>query len=49
MERENALDAFADASAYGAVTDLTSRGMSSAYAQAVTANAAISSTSSIVV
>jgi uncharacterized protein (DUF1501 family) len=46
--RQAALDAFADASAHGVVTDLTSRGMSSAYAQAVMANTVISATTSTV-
>ena len=46
--RQAALDTFSDASAFGAVTDLTSRGMSSAYAQAVTANTVIAATSSTV-
>jgi uncharacterized protein (DUF1501 family) len=46
--RQAALDTFADATAFGAVTDLTSRGMSSAYAQAVAANTVISTTSSTV-
>lgn len=46
--RQAALDTFADASAFGAVTDLTSRGMSSSYAQAATANTIVSATSSTV-
>jgi uncharacterized protein (DUF1501 family) len=46
--RQAALDTFSDASAFGAVTDLTSRGMSSAYAQAVAANTVIAATTSIV-
>jgi uncharacterized protein (DUF1501 family) len=46
--RQAALDTFSDAAAYGATTDLTSRGMSSSYAQVVAANAIISSTSSVV-
>jgi uncharacterized protein (DUF1501 family) len=46
--RQAALDVFADASSYGAVTDLTGKGMSSAYAQAVQANSIISSTASTV-
>jgi uncharacterized protein (DUF1501 family) len=46
--RQAALDTFSDASAFGAVTDLTSQGMSSAYAQAVAANTVISGTTSIV-
>ncbi|MBO9557430.1 MAG: DUF1501 domain-containing protein [Caulobacter sp.] len=46
--RQAALDTFADASAFGAVTDLTSRGMSSAYAQARTADTIISAASSTV-
>ncbi len=46
--RQAALDTFSDASAFGAVTDLTSRGMSSAYAQAVTANTVIAAASSMV-
>ncbi len=46
--RQAALDVFADASSYGAITDLTSKGMSSAYAQAVAANTIISSTTSAV-
>jgi uncharacterized protein (DUF1501 family) len=46
--RQAALDVFADASSYGAVTDLTGKGMSSAYAQAVQANSIISSTTSAV-
>jgi uncharacterized protein (DUF1501 family) len=44
--REAAIDVFADASSYGAITDLTGEGMSSAYAQAVAANTIISSTAS---
>jgi uncharacterized protein (DUF1501 family) len=44
--RQAALTAFADGSAFGAVTDLTGQGVSSAYAQAVTANAIITSTTS---
>jgi uncharacterized protein (DUF1501 family) len=46
--RQAALDVFADASSYGAVTDLTGKGMSSAYAQAVQANSIISATTSAV-
>jgi uncharacterized protein (DUF1501 family) len=46
--RQAALDTFSDASAFGAVTDLSSRGMSSAYAQADAANAIISATTSTV-
>jgi len=46
--RQAALDVFADASSYGAVTDLTSKGMSSAYAQAVAANTIVSATTSAV-
>lgn len=46
--RQAALDVFADASSYGAITDLTGKGMSSAYAQAVAANTIISSTTSAV-
>jgi uncharacterized protein (DUF1501 family) len=46
--RQAALDVFADASSYGAVTDLTGKGMSSAYAQAVAANTIISATTSAV-
>lgn len=44
--RQLALDTFSDASSYGAVTDLTGKGMSSAYAQAVAANAVVSATTS---
>jgi len=46
--RQLALDTFADASAFGQVTDLTGKGMSSAYAQAVAANTVISATTSVV-
>jgi len=46
--RQLALDTFADASSFGQVTDLTGKGMSSAYAQAVAANAVISATTSMV-
>lgn len=46
--RQASIDVFADGSSYGAVTDLTSKGMSSAYAQAVAANAIITSTSTTV-
>ena len=46
--RQAALDVFADASSYGAITDLTGKGMSSAYAQAVAANTIISGTTSAV-
>jgi uncharacterized protein (DUF1501 family) len=46
--RQAALDVFADASSYGTLTDLTSKGMSSAYAQAVAANTIISATTSAV-
>jgi uncharacterized protein (DUF1501 family) len=46
--RQLALDTFADASSFGQVTDLTGKGMSSAYAQAVAANAVISATTSVV-
>ena len=48
MARQAALDTFSDASSFGAVTDLTSRGMSSAYAQAVAANTVIAAASSVV-
>lgn len=48
VARQAALNTFSDASAFGAVTDLTGRGMSSAYAQAATANAVVTSTSSTV-
>jgi uncharacterized protein (DUF1501 family) len=48
IARQQALNAFSDASAFGAVTDFTGRGMSSAYAQAATANAIITSTTSMV-
>ncbi|MFT4252011.1 MAG: DUF1501 domain-containing protein [Caulobacter sp.] len=48
LARQAALNTFSDASAFGAVTDLTGRGMSSAYAQAATANAIITSTTSVV-
>lgn len=44
--RQVALDIFADAASYGAVTDLTGRSMSSAYAQAVTANTIVTSATS---
>lgn len=46
--RQAAFDVFADASSYGAITDLTGKGMSSAYAQAVQANTIVSSTTSAV-
>ena len=46
--RQDALNVFADASSYGAITDLTGKGMSSAYAQAVQANSIISATTSTV-
>ncbi len=46
--RQAALDVFADASSYGAVTDLTGKGMSSAYAQAVQANSVVTATTSAV-
>jgi uncharacterized protein (DUF1501 family) len=46
--RQAAIDVFADTSSYGAVTDLTSKSISSAYAQAVTANAILGSTTSAV-
>ena len=46
--RQAALDVFADASSFGAVTDLTGKGMSSAYAQAVQANTIVSATTSVV-
>lgn len=46
--RQAALDVFADASSYGAITDLTGRGMSSAYAQAVQANSIVTATTSAV-
>lgn len=48
VARQQALNTFSDASAFGAVTDFTGRGMSSAYAQAATANAIITSTTSTV-
>lgn len=46
--RQAALQVFADASSYGAITDLTGKGMSTAYAQAVQANSIITSTTSAV-
>ena len=46
--RQASMDTFADTSSYGAVTDLTGKGMSSAYAQASEANIIISSTNSTV-
>ncbi|WP_184718759.1 DUF1501 domain-containing protein [Caulobacter sp.] len=46
--RQAALSVFADASSYGAITDLTGKGMSTAYAQAVQANSVITSTASAV-
>ncbi len=46
--RQTALDAFADASSYGAITELTGKGKSSAYAQAAAANSVITSTASVV-
>jgi len=46
--RQAALEVFADASSYGAITDLTGKGMSNAYAQAVAANGVITSTTSVV-
>lgn len=46
--RQAALDVFASGSSYGAVTDLTGKGMSSAYAQAVAANTVVSATTSAV-
>ncbi|PVM91959.1 DUF1501 domain-containing protein [Caulobacter endophyticus] len=48
VARQSALNAFSDASAFGAVTDFTGRGMSSAYAQAATANTIVSATTSTV-
>ncbi|PVM83333.1 hypothetical protein DDF62_25145 [Caulobacter radicis] len=48
IARQQALNTFSDASAFGAVTDFTGRGMSSAYAQAATANTIITSTTSTV-
>ncbi|MBI1682308.1 DUF1501 domain-containing protein [Caulobacter hibisci] len=48
IARQSALNTFSDATAFGAVTDMTSRGMSSAYAQAATANTIITSTTSTV-
>lgn len=44
--RQAALDVFADGSSYGEITDLTGKGMSSAYAQAVAANGIITATTS---
>jgi len=44
--RQAALDVFADTSSYGAITDLTGKGMSSAYAQAIQANAIVTATTS---
>ncbi|WP_395444818.1 DUF1501 domain-containing protein [Caulobacter sp. UC70_42] len=46
--RQAALDVFADAASYGAITDLTGKGMSSAYAQAVQANSIVTATTSAV-
>jgi uncharacterized protein (DUF1501 family) len=46
--RQAALDVFADASSYGAISDLTGKGMSSAYAQAVQANTIVTATTSAV-
>lgn len=46
--RQAALDVFADGASYGTVTDLTGKGMSSAYAQALAANAVISASTSSV-
>jgi uncharacterized protein (DUF1501 family) len=46
--RQAALSVFADASSYGAITDLTGKGMSTAYAQAVQANTIITATTSVV-
>jgi uncharacterized protein (DUF1501 family) len=46
--RQAALDVFANGSSYGAVTDLTGKGMSSAYSQAVAANTVVSATTSVV-
>jgi uncharacterized protein (DUF1501 family) len=46
--RQTALDILADGSSYGAVTDLTAKGMSSAYAQAAAANSVVSATTSTV-
>lgn len=46
--RQAALEVFADASSYGAITDLTGKGMSSAYAQAVQANSIVTATTSAV-
>lgn len=48
IARQQALNTFSDASAFGAVTDFTGRGMSSAYAQAATANTIVSATTSTV-
>lgn len=46
--RQAALDVFADGSSFGAVTDLTAKGMSSAYAQAVAANTIVAAATSTV-
>lgn len=46
--RQAALEVFADGPSYGAVTDLTAKGISSAYAQAGAANAVVSATTSAV-
>ena len=46
--RQSALDAFADASVLGEVSSLTGRSISSSYAQAVTANTILTTTTSTV-
>ncbi len=46
--RQAGLDAFADASSLGEVTSLTGRSISSSYAQAITANGILTSTTSTV-
>ena len=46
--RQSALDVFADGSSFGTVTDLTGKGMSSAYAQAVEANTIVAAATSAV-
>lgn len=48
LARQAAFDAFADGSAGGSVTDVTAKTIGGAYAQAVTANAIISATTSTV-
>ena len=48
VARQAAIGAFSDASAYGTVTNLSAQGISSAYAQAATANGILTATTSVV-